>query len=257
MAEPPYRQERRQFLTAALGLATSPLAVRTRERIHASRYRAAAFDAFAVFDPGSVSILAEGLFPGRGSDLMNIWRARQFEYSWLRLLSDRYADFGKLTEEALVFAANANRLELTDDKRRQLVLAHSTLKTWPDAISALTFIKAGGIQPVLLSNFSREMLEGCIKASGIGRLFDHVLSTDAAKTYKPDPRAYRLAIDALKQPPERVAYVAFAGWDAAGAEAFGYPTFWANRLGLPPEELGIYPEVSGRDLSALPDFLGL
>ena len=251
------RQERRQFLTAALGLATSSLAATSHKRIQASRFTAAAFDALAVFDPGSLSNLAEALFPGRGSDLINIWRIRQFEYSWLRSLSNQYVGFAELTENALVFAAKANRLELTDDKRKQMIHAHSTLKTWPDAISILSIVKAGGIQPVLLSNFGPEMLQGCIRASGLDHMFDYVLSTDAAKTYKPNPRAYRLGTDALKQPRERIAYIAFAGWDAAGAEAFGYPTYWVNRLGLPPEELGAYPEARASDLSALPRFLGL
>jgi 2-haloacid dehalogenase len=50
-------------------------------------------------------------------------------------------------------------------------------------------------------------------------------------------------------------FVAFAGWDAAGARSFGYPTFWVNRLGFPPEQLGVLPDATGPDLNALLAFV--
>ena len=51
------------------------------------------------------------------------------------------------------------------------------------------------------------------------------LGTDEARTFKPDPRAYQLGVDALKVKREEILFVAFAGWDAAGAKLFGYPTY--------------------------------
>src|SRR5512143_3595254 len=56
-----------------------------------------------------------------------------------------------------------------------------------------------------------------------------VLSTDRARTYKPDPRAYRLGIEGFGLRREEILLEAHAGWDAAGAKSFGYPTFWVNR----------------------------
>ncbi len=49
--------------------------------------------------------------------------------------------------------------------------------------------------------------------------------------------------------------MAFAGWDAAGAKWFGYPTFWVNRAGASREELDIVPDGTGRDLQSLLEFL--
>lgn len=43
-----------------------------------------------------------------------------------------------------------------------------------------------------------------------------------------------MAIEALAVRKEEVIFVAFAGWNAAGAKAFGYPTFWVNRLNSSP-----------------------
>lgn len=47
----------------------------------------------------------------------------------------------------------------------------------------------------------------------------------------------------------------FGAWDAAGAKWFGFPTFWVNRLGVPPEELPPGPDATGRTLSELAAFV--
>jgi 2-haloacid dehalogenase len=68
---------------------------------------------------------------------------------------------------------------------------------------------------------------------------------------------FRIAgIEALNLPREEILFVAFAGWDAAGAKSFGYPTFWVNRLGLPPEELDVLPDATGTNLNDLLAFVG-
>jgi 2-haloacid dehalogenase len=219
-------------------------------------YDAALFDAFALFDPRPVSDLAEQLAPGRGVELMTMWRGRQFEYAWLRVLAGNYADFWRCTEDALRYSVAALRLPLTPAQQDRLVRAHLELKPWPDVPAALHTLRSAGVRLGVLSNFTPAMLEASIRGGGLGTMFEQVLSTDAARTYKPDPRAYQLGIDALRLPRERIVFVAFAGWDAAGATRFGYPTFWANRLQAPPEELGApAPGAVGHSLAALADFV--
>jgi 2-haloacid dehalogenase len=100
-----------------------------------------------------------------------------------------------------------------------------------------------------------KMLDAGIKNAGLDGAFEHVLSTDRIKAYKPDPRAYQMAIDAFELKREEILFAAFAGWDAAGAKWFGSPTFWVNRLNLPAEELGVAPDAMGRDLTALVSFV--
>ena len=99
------------------------------------------------------------------------------------------------------------------------------------------------------------MLNAGLANSGLESALDHVLSTDVIKTYKPDPRAYRLGVDAFMLPKEQIAFVAFAGWDAAGAAWFGYPTIWINRLAAQPEELDEQHVVIGQGLQDVVRFL--
>jgi 2-haloacid dehalogenase len=82
-----------------------------------------------------------------------------------------------------------------------------------------------------------------------------VISTDRKKTFKPDPRAYQLGVEAFRLKREQIAFVASAGWDVAGARWFGYPTFWVNRTGAPPEELSVAAHGVGKDLADLVAFI--
>ena len=251
--------DRRDFihLTAAGVLARTPLsriATLAAGSAQYKGYKAVAFDAFPIFDPRPIAALGETLFPGRGAELSNAWRTRQFEYQWLRALGGQYADFWETTESALVFAAKQLRLVLTSDKRAQLMQAYLRLEAWPDVRPALDTLRNAGLRLALLSNMTATMLNTGISNAGLEGMFEHVLSTDRIRTYKPDPRAYRLGIDAFHLRREEVVFAAFAGWDAAGAKWYGYPTVWIDRLDSPAEELGATPDATGRDLTALTGF---
>jgi 2-haloacid dehalogenase len=212
------------------------------------RFRAVAFDAFSVFDPRPIAATAEAVFPGHGAALSDSWRTRQFEYTWLRSLSRQYADFWQVTEDALVFAAAALRLDLDPSARQRLMNGYLNLRAWPDVQPALTALRAADVRLALLSNFTPKMLIAALRNSGIEPLFDHVLSTDAVGTFKPDPRAYALGLEAFEFARPEILFAPFAGWDAAGASWFGYPTFWVNRLQAAPEQLGAGVDGSGAGL---------
>lgn len=217
--------------------------------------RAVVFDAFPIFDPRPVFARVEQLFPGRGSELSNAWRTRQFEYQWLRALSGQYADFRQTTEDALIFSAKLLKLDLTPDKRDQLMQAYLELRAWPDVPAALDALKSKGLTLAFLSNMTSKMLHANLKSANLEGVFDHVLSTDQIRTYKPDARAYQLGMDSLRLKRKEIVYVPFAGWDAAGAKWFGYRTYWVNRLGQPPEELGTSVDAMANTLADLAAFV--
>jgi 2-haloacid dehalogenase len=248
---------RRGFLSLAIGALAGNLtgwqpawAARTRG------VEAIALDAFTTFDARPVFALADRLFPGHGAELGSIWRTRQFEYQWLRAAAGHYADFWQATEGGLVFAAKQLKLDLTADKREQLMGAYLEIKAWPDSAPALRILRSSGLRLALLSNATPPLLDTWIGNADLGGVFEHVLSTDSIRTYKPDPRAYQLGPDAFGLMRDRIAFAAFGGWDAAGAKWFGYPTFWVNRMSQPVEELGVVPDGIGSTLTDLVSFIG-
>jgi 2-haloacid dehalogenase len=247
---------RRVLALTAGGLATGLLTIPTSTQANPRRqFQAVAFDAFPIFDPRPILALAETLFPGKGAMLSDAWRTRQFEYQWLHALAGRYVDFWRTTEDALVFAAKLLQLELTPEKRAQLMQAHLELRAWPEVPAALHSLREAGVRLAFLSNMTTKMLETGIRNAGLEGLFEHVLSTDQRGTYKPDPRAYQLAVDAFKLARGDIVFAASAGWDAAGAKWFGYPTVWVNRLHSPGEEFGVAPDAMGDDLTSLVRFV--
>ena len=219
------------------------------------RSAAVAFDYFVLFNPDSVVSAVDRVFPGKGRAFTDIWRTRQFEYSWLRSMTGRYVDFSKLTEDALVYTANAMHVELTASQRRQLLDAYLHLTPWPDTADALRRLRESDVRVITIANFSPAMLRANAEHAGLTTLFDALISTDANHTYKPDPRAYQLGVDHLRLAKQDIVFAAFGGWDAAGAKSFGYPTVWVNRFNQPAEELGFRPDRTVTDLKGLLDFV--
>ena len=232
-------------------LAQSPPQGEPRPR---RRIRAICFDLFTLFDPRTVVEAARELIGPQADALCEAWRTRQFEYSWLLVAAGQYADFQRVTERALVYASKARGLPLDDGVRRALVDAYSRLRPWPDARAALVAWQSAGLLLAPLSNYSPPMLAKLLENAGFSRLFTAPISTDAARTFKPDPRAYALGESTLGLKREEIAFAAFGGWDAAGAKWFGFPSFWLNRLGVPQEEL-VAPDATVSSLTQLAELV--
>jgi 2-haloacid dehalogenase len=218
-------------------------------------FAAVAFDYLVLFNPDSVMSAVEQVSPGKGREFVNLWRTRQFEYSWLRSITNRYVEFSAVTEDALVYTANAMKVDLTAPQRRLLLDAYLHLTPWPDSAGALRRLRESGVRVITITNFSPSMLQANAEHSGLTELFDALVSTDANRTYKPDARAYQLGVDRLTIDKSDIVFAASGGWDAAGAKAFGYPTVWVNRFNQPFEELGLPPDRTVTDLKGLLDFV--
>lgn len=172
----------------------------------------------------------------------------------MRTLGGRYADFHHVTDEALRFAARSLALPLDDARRERLLATFLELDVWPDVAPVVDALRTAGLRLAFLSNLTPRMLDAPLARAGLGRAFEPHLTTDRVRAFKPDPRAYRMALDAFGAPREAIAFVASAGWDAAGARWFGFPTIWVNRQKLSAEELGV---AADHTVAALPEIVEL
>ncbi len=122
------------------------------------------FDAYGtLFDVFSVTSLCEQMFPGKGLALATTWRAKQLQYTLLRSMMNRYKDFWQVTQDGLVYAAHALKLDLTADKRTRLMDAYMTLAAFPDVKSGLQQLKAMGLRLAVLSNGEPKMLQSAAR----------------------------------------------------------------------------------------------
>ena len=217
--------------------------------------KAIAFDAFPVFDPRPVFKAVIDIFPEKGKQLSELWQSKQFSYQWLRVLGNRYKNFWEVTKDALDFAVAQCGLTLSTTGKEVIMDKYKTITTWPDVIPALRALKEEKLRLVFLSNMTAEMLDQGIKNSNTKDFFEQAISTDEKQTYKPGRTAYQLGVDKLNLKKEEILFVAFAGWDVAGAKWFGYPSFWVNRFNLPADHLDAIPDGSGSSLDDLADFV--
>lgn len=84
-------------------------------------------------------------------------------------------------------AARIAQVDLTADKRDQIMQTYFELNARPDAVPTLKSLQSAGERLAFLSNMAREMLEANIRHAGLDGLFEHAISTDRACTFKPDP----------------------------------------------------------------------
>lgn len=248
---------RRKFIHAT-GLSFAAIAVSShglKINTASSGFKAIAFDAFPIFDPRPIFKNVTDRFPEKGRQLVDTWRTKQFGYQWLRATGGRYKNFWEVTQDALKYAAIETKTELSAADREAIMNGYNNISIWPDVLPALQELKEMNLKLCFLSNMTEEMLARGLKNAGAEKYFDHIISTDKAKTYKPDPKAYQYGLNVLQLKKEQILFVPFAGWDMAGAVWFGYPTFWVNRLLSPADELDAQPQASGANLADLVGFV--
>ena len=191
--------------------------------------KAIVFDAYGtLYDTQSVADVTEEAFPGYGEIITQVWRIKQLEYSWLRSLMQRYADFSIVTRDSLAYTLRTLGLTYEGAAFDAIIDKYLHLDLYDDALAALTAMQDRSL--AILSNGSPEMLNALVKNSGLDRLLAATISVDANKVFKPAPSAYALIESTLHVRPAEVLFVSSNPWDACGAKAFGLNVAWIERV---------------------------
>ncbi len=206
------------------------------------------FDAYGtLYDVHSVTALAEGFFPSCGATLSQLWRTKQLEYTWLRSLMGTYENFNVVTEASLRYACASLKLAPSDTQIAALLGQYVRLDTFPEVKMALGRLKTRG-KLAILSNGAPDTLAALVRHSGLDTLLDAVISVDPLRVFKPDMRVYRLAVDQLGVPKDRIGFVSSNCWDAIAAKSFGFTVCWINRQDAPLDLHGPAPDHVIRSL---------
>ncbi len=218
--------------------------------------RAVVFDAYGtLFDVASATARARDALGDRAEPLAELWRAKQLQYTWLRSLMGKHADFWRVTADALDFALATLGIE-DAPLRQRLLSSYERLGAYPEVRGVLEQLRARRLRLAILSNGSPRMLAEAAQAAGLTRLLDEVLSVEDVGIFKPHPSVYRLALVKLGLWASEVGFVSANGWDACGAKAFGLRVAWCNRAGQVPERIPDRPDAEIRSLAELPALLG-
>ena len=194
--------------------------------------RACVFDAYGtLFDVNSpVQKLATEIGE-KATDLARMWRQKQLEYTWLRSLMGVHADFWHVTGDALDFSLEALQIE-DPGLRDELMTLYLKLDAYPEVAGALQAVRAKSKRTAILSNGSPSMLDSAVRAAGLEKSFDMILSVEDVGIYKPSRRVYRHAMQKLQiQDAPSVCFVSANSWDAQAAAQFGFQVVRLARSG--------------------------
>jgi 2-haloacid dehalogenase len=216
---------------------------------------ACVFDAYGtLFDFASAAAGCRDVLGDKAATLTSLWRDKQLQYTWLRGLQGRHADFWQVTSDALDFIMDSLGIADTGLRTRLLDL-YRTLKCFPEVPQVLKDLKRAGFVTAILSNGSPGMLADAVAGAGLDGLLDHVLSVEQVGVFKPHPSVYQLAVDTLGVAAAEIAFQSSNAWDAHAASAFGMRVVWCNRYGQRRERLPGAPDREIRTLTELPALL--
>jgi 2-haloacid dehalogenase len=209
----------------------------------ASRHppRACVFDAYGTLLDLASAVAPHAALLGDGAGpLLSLWRRKQLEYTWLRTLMGRHADFATVTRDALDYALEAQGLS-APDLGEALARSFRELGPMPGAAALLTRLRSTGIRTAVLSNGDPDMLRAALSHAGLASALDRVISVQSLGLYKPAPPVYQLATSALGLEPPELVFVSGNAWDAAGAASAGLRAILIEPAGTPPERLPAAP----------------
>jgi 2-haloacid dehalogenase len=180
------------------------------------------------------------------------WFARLLHASLVATLTDTYEGFGAFGRRALDVVAAGRGIELTDPQRDMILATMRRLPPHPEVPDALERLRAAGFPMAALTNSTGEAAMAQLKHANLLGLFDHVLSVEEVRRFKPAPEPYRMAAERLGVAPADLRMVAAHDWDVLGAMRAGCSAAFVQRAG-PPYALGEPPDIVGSDLGAVAD----
>jgi len=217
--------------------------------------KACVFDAYGtLFDVHSAAAAHRSLLGEKADAVSACWRLKQLQYTWLRSLMGHYVDFWQITRDGLDFALEQEQVD-GDGIADTLMSAYLSLACFSEVPAALRALNTAGQRCAILSNGSPTMLAAAVQNSGIDDQLQAVLSVDGIGIYKPDPRVYALACEALQLQPEEILFMSSNTWDVCGAASFGFQAVHVNRFGQPAERLPGTPAAALTTLEGLPALL--
>lgn len=119
---------------------------------------------------------------------------------------------------------------------------------------AVQFLDQNDLPVVVVSNIDRCDIEVAIDHHGL--VFDHVLTSEDVRSYKPRPELFVAGLEAAGCPPDRVLHVGDSlTSDVAGARRLGIGVAWVNRVGKLSPSPG--PEAPTYEVTSLSDLADL
>jgi len=177
-------------------------------------------------------------------DIFKVWEGIQWE-----MLRQPYVPYAEILERSFERAMEAAGFRCPRYATESFLDSLARWEPFPDAGPALIRL-SHGYRLGLISNIDRALLGSSLRRLPVR--FDVLMTAEDARSYKPDPAIFRLALQKMGGVPDDIVHVAFgAEYDLEPASSIGLRTVYLNRDGLPrPASASIEAEI--RSLEQLP-----
>jgi 2-haloacid dehalogenase len=166
-----------------------------------------------------------------------------------------YREYHEVLRSSLQAAMRLHGIPYSPSDGDALVAAVPSFGPFPEVPAALRALKSAGYEIAIISNTDVDLIRQNLARIGVD--FDHVITAQQARAYKPTRQIFEYAYAAIDIPPARATHVA-QGWeyDLIPTRDLGLQRrVWINRYRRPGSSLyRPYDEMS--DLSAVPALLG-
>jgi 2-haloacid dehalogenase len=166
-----------------------------------------------------------------------------------------YRGYREVLQSSLQAAMRLHGIPHSPSDGDALVAAVPAFGPFPEVPDVLRALKSPGYEIAIISNTDDDLITQNVARIGVD--FDHVITAQQARAYKPDRQAFAYAYGVMDIAPARVTHVA-QGWeyDLVPTRDLGLRRrVWINRYGGPGSSLyRPYDELP--DLSAVPALLG-
>jgi 2-haloalkanoic acid dehalogenase type II len=176
-------------------------------------------------------------------DIFSLWEGIQRE-----MLREPYAPYAEIMRNSFRQTMESLGHRCPPYATESFVESLARWEPFPDVNPALIRLSQQ-YKLAVISNIDRQLLGGTLRRLPVR--FDAIMTAEDARTYKPDPAIFELALRKIGCAPQEVAHVAFgADYDLEPACGLGIRAVYLNRQGLPRPALPLEAEI--RSLADLP-----
>ncbi len=184
-----------------------------------------------------------------------IWFSKLLHYSLVETISDSYHDFSEIGAAVMKMISGNFGKSFTNVEMRDILKPVSELQAYDEVPKALKELKGLNFKLIAFSNGKPEVLKRQLDFAGIDGSFDHIISVEECKKYKPHPEAYKYVLEKTGFKADEAMMVAAHGWDVAGAGRVGLQTTFVKRKGKLVFPLAEKPTYQVEKISELADIL--
>lgn len=189
-----------------------------------------AFDVFGtLIDTSGILGSLHVLCGDKALPFMELWRAKQLEYTFRRGLMNKYVDFSICTHEALEYCCLYFQKTLSTSQKAALMNEYNVLPAFPEVKEGLNELHGDSHRLYAFSNGSAKMVAALLRNASLEELFEGVISVEDVSMFKPSPLVYQHFNNKTQSNKSNTWMISGNAFDVIGAMDYGMRAVWVKR----------------------------